>query len=403
MLRDVFPDRNREINALADASTESVPADLVALKGNTHPNLRMAQLTSRLIDNRGMQEQLAEWTVHTWAAAINSGSEEGKGYTLNCPACGGSIRCNGKMTGEVINCSNSACDERLRIFANGHNIALEPRNGIHTPVGIIVATDGTGQFTSLSEAVANAPGGSCIELRGGPFEAAIKVTRSITLRGNDPAQRVILRSTTASGLNMRAGELRMENLQLELTQQGVPSRKPAFEFSGANAVLINCSFQSEIGTTVKILGKDTTARFERCQFRSARGDGLNVFNHAQVLLQDCDIVDTLGSGLSLDDGASATLKECLIQGCRASAISSHKGALKIENSRIENAGDYGLSISHGTFEIRNTMISRNRSQGIWVRNSAKGSIEGCDLRNNSRGAITAPFDGSVAMRNNILD
>ena len=126
-----------------------------------------------------------------------------------------------------------------------------------------------------------------------------------------------------------------------------------------------------------------------------------VFKRATSALAGCRIVDTRGTAISIDDGAAVNLRACSIEGAGASGIMSQRSDLQIDDCRIVGSKDYGIDVRGGTLEVIRSTVTENGARGVWIRNSANGRIEGCDLRGNRRGAVSPASDCNVVLRDNL--
>ena len=71
ILNDYFQGKyRREKNTLVVALEEGIPGDLVSSNTSIPAAMLTTQLARRLTDNRGISEELAVWTVTTWALAL---------------------------------------------------------------------------------------------------------------------------------------------------------------------------------------------------------------------------------------------------------------------------------------------------------------------------------------------
>lgn len=401
LLRDRLSAQPRQINALADAASEGLPGELAQLSNDPHRTLKHAQLKKRLIENRGWQDELATWTIAGWGAAVHSSSENGKSFSLKCPACGRARSLAGIMIGEVVPCGNAGCAANLRVFAEGRCIAVESEIEEESSPTILVATDGSGQYASLSEAINKAPEGTRIELRGGPFEGVFVITRPTVIAAVDPMSQVVVHSSVGTCFLLRSGSLRLENLSLEMRSTVTGARKPVLEVINGEAQLEHCALRSSVGETVKIHGEGSRVRFNHCSFHSHRGAAVVIFDHAKSSFTGCSIIDNRGTGISIDAGAEVNLAACRIEGAGASAITSRRSELQIDDCRITGSKDYGIDISGGTLQAIRSTVTGNGLRGVWLRNNVDGRIEGCDLRGNRRGSISPLVDSHVALRDNL--
>lgn len=70
LLRDLCPEQAREINLLAGAARERVPADLLSAFGTQPLDILLVRLRARLRDHLGVTDEAARWAVETWAHAL---------------------------------------------------------------------------------------------------------------------------------------------------------------------------------------------------------------------------------------------------------------------------------------------------------------------------------------------
>lgn len=72
LLRDLCPQHPREINLIAGAAREKVPADLLAAAGVQPFGLLAGRLSKRLCDHLSITEKAAQWAVESWALALGT-------------------------------------------------------------------------------------------------------------------------------------------------------------------------------------------------------------------------------------------------------------------------------------------------------------------------------------------
>jgi hypothetical protein len=61
-----------------------------------------------------------------------------------------------------------------------------------------------------------------------------------------------------------------------------------------------------------------------------------------------------------------------------------------------------VSILGATVVVRECKINRNSDVGVWADAQARGRVEGCDLRGNTRGSLDVAAK-AVGLRSNLAD
>lgn len=403
LLRDLRLGTPQQIHALAIAAADGIPTELSSLVNDPHAKLRATQLQARLKADHGWETDLAKWTIETWAAAIQSSNENGKPLKLKCPDCGRSLQVTGRSIGEVIICAEKACGVKLRIFAEGREVTIELSDDEKQSVSVVVATDGTGQFKSLEEALSKVPEDTHLVLRGGPFEGTILITRPTTIVGANPQGRVVIQSQKGPCFLIKSGSLRLVNLSIEMSSTLTGARKPVLEVTQGEVEVEKCQFRTRVADAVSIHGSAASASFHQCEFMSEKGRGVFVWDRAKAVFSDCSIKDTRGIGVSVETGARVKLLGCHVEGSKYLGVQSRNSDLRIEHCQITKALQNGLEISGGTFVMVQSAITGNGARGLWVHDKAVGTIDGCDLTANKTGGKSISSDSQVTLQGIVLE
>jgi hypothetical protein len=75
LLRDLCPERRREVNVLASALQEGIASELLRSSQNVPTELLISNLASRLTENLAINSIAAHWAVESWAIALGCISE----------------------------------------------------------------------------------------------------------------------------------------------------------------------------------------------------------------------------------------------------------------------------------------------------------------------------------------
>jgi nitrous oxidase accessory protein NosD len=190
---------------------------------------------------------------------------------------------------------------------------------------LIVAQDGSGDFTTISDAVAVAEDGDTVEIRPGTYVEAIAIDKDITLAGDGPVEEIIIQAP-ADGPTVSAGD--------EVAATSLPA---------PYALLIEQSDATVSGLT-----------FEGPSSRVQAIGGAPVLEGLVFVGVGDAKLDNAGS-LLVSGGSSATVRESLFDGGIGIAVSDRSEPL-IDGNVLRSGASIGADIGDGGI-IRNNDIS----------------------------------------------
>lgn len=271
---------------------------------------------------------------------------------------------------------------------------------------IVVAQDGSGDATTITEGVAISVDGDTVLVRPGVYQESPVVSTAITIKGDGPREAVIVEGTqgvegattiegpysfvlvdsdaTLTDLTIRgmAGQVVIVGgspvlTGLALTGTGVP-------FGSTTA----CTDDRGCGNSLTV-DAGSTARIRGNRFEG--GADLVVTGNADPVIEDNELID--GPHFYLEDpGDAAILRNNAIRGTFDRAIGVFAPTtMLIEGNRIADAGGDGITIGWELSAGVDPLVRRNTISGsgtaIKVANQAKPRIEGNDLRDNLTGIL----------------
>jgi hypothetical protein len=274
--------------------------------------------------------------------------------------------------------------------------------GSAAPRVLVVDLLGSGDFTSLEDAVESAVPGDEIVVSPGTYrEALFVVDKLLTIRagGGEP---VVLDGGGVTPLLIVAGgaELRLEGVKL---QNGIYS---AVRVLAASLALQDCEIS---GNVQGHRGAGISAQYARLQINRSRITGNHVMESSQgdsgggiwLLYSVASIVDTLiadNSAPARGGGICAAMADVLIEGSTvlrnqaAGGGGLAGGSFAVRRSMIaENRAVtwYGGGIvTGGAFTLEDSEVSGNRSYdygGGLHLDRAEGVVRGCAIRGNTSG------------------
>ena len=296
-------------------------------------------------------------------------------------------------------------------------LALGAYTGLHP----LVAKEGDGEFTTISEAVRNARPGSEIYIRPGVYTEQIVLDKSVALIGDGPAGSVtirgsdgecvlvsganvklrglFLRNAVGAGVRIAGGSVEIVNCDISAAQQ------PGIDLNeGAN---LNVQHTVIHNTTQGIrLGGMSGAIVTDCEIFGCAREGVQVqADGGHVLVQKCRIHDNEAGGVEVEKHGRATISECDISGSRShTCVSAVGGDITIQACKIHGGGLQGIVAmsSHITMDhsevygngwegisafensvvtITTSKIRANRFSGLRIHSSTVGCSD-CDITDN---------------------
>ena len=319
--------------------------------------------------------------------------------------------------GVLVN-SGTTTSTNITVRADAHSM-LE---WLWTPAAggpVTVATDGTGQYDSISEALAAfGEGDSEIVLLPGayPVESTVVLDKPMTFRSSTGDWRDVTVYRKPGSANFPVFRIDSTGVVLSgiaiTNGYSTTANQGGAVYTTAAATIQDCRIAKNTGSCATVNLVDGSI-LRRCRvdgnFTSAAYHHLGIYMAgASTLVEDCEIINN-ATGTSYDSNATAlriaggTVRRCVVTnnfntlGCygHAGAIST-EGACLIENCLVAgNTGSYGANFPKGTYNV---------AAGIHVGKTGC-VIRNCTIADNmgtGRGGIRTDSDGNLRLENSIV-
>ena len=340
LLNDFCRGNYREINFLLTALEEQVDAKLVPSSKTEPYKMISTQLVKRLCTNRGMAEEIARWAVDSWALAL--------GVISETPYTKPQVPFNAPPSSIV----NAAVQQTMVVSQSG------------------------GQYTTISEAIRNAPPDTLILVKPGYYYEGLIIDKRIKIKGDGPREQIIVESRQTSCIQMQTDdEALVQGLTLRCRATLTNTKKHAVDIPMGRLKLIECDITSDTLACVAIRGLSTRPEIRRCWFHDAGASGLFIEPHAQGTIEDCHVFRNELPGISIQQYANPVIKRCKVYGGKSHGILIwENGRGTIEDCDIyENVRD-GVKVREGGVPIvRGCRIYRNGQQEKWVYQNGMGN------------------------------
>jgi hypothetical protein len=218
---------------------------------------------------------------------------------------------------------------------------------------IIVAPDGSGDFTTISDAVTAAPDGDTILVRPGTYDEAVLLTKDVTIRGDGDRADIVVE---------RSGEL-----PSGLGKWDDPGLPYALRLEQSDAVIENLTVQGD-SSRISIVGGSPTLTGLTLQGLGAFGDDA----------PEHDTRATWMAGMELMDGTTASLLDSEVVDTHFVVVGAASPTL--EANRI-GGGSLLIQGDGVAPVVRGNVFEDSWFESIWVGGGAKPEIVGNTISN----------------------
>ena len=257
-----------------------------------------------------------------------------------------------------------------------------PTVTVSLPTTVRVNSDGSGDYSSLEEAIDAVAPDSVIELGAGTFDSSdsIVIDKPLTIKGLGMQKTSILSDTDGQVL-LYTGDGSFEISDVSIRHQG--------DMPAAVVVVAQGEFN-----------------FRNCRITGGRassedkgGSGLIVQNEVVGAVRDCEIIDNDGAGIGVLDSAQVTIENNLVAGNSLGILVLDVAVAMVSNNTISDNISPGISFyveQGGGGKVVGNQFRKNDSKEIFDNGSdiwISGEFAP-DLIGNSCSRESSSFGGS---------
>ncbi|MBY6307861.1 sporulation protein (plasmid) [Streptomyces clavuligerus] len=304
---------------------------------------------------------------------------------------------------------------------------------------LTVAQDGTGDCSTISEALRVARTGAVISVRPGRYEENLSLTTSLTLTAQEGRGTVELAPRRGTALTLACDSAMVNDLVLrghddELPVVDVPRGQLLLDrchvygaswaalyarADGALAVrqcrienpkgagvvttsapesLLEECVVEHLGTSAVVAGEDGRLSLRGGRLRDARGNGVLANGRAQVRVERCEISATDKPGAAAEGESAVTLLHSTLTDCAVGVFVNSTGASLIEDVTVRNAGGHGFVVGGGAAPtLRRCRTERTAGHALLVTERSRGTVEECVFADARETAVRVAGSSSPAL------
>lgn len=267
---------------------------------------------------------------------------------------------------------------------------------------VIVSKLGGGQYTSINEAIKNAPYGARISVRPGVYNESIEIDRDLEIIGDGPPTQIIVEAVDGNCIYVKSGKVLVRGLTLRNRMTSKDNKYYTVTVSQGELSLEDCDVTSASLTGVGVYGAGTKAFIRRSRVHDCMESGIYFYRNASGTVEDCDVFNNGLANISIKEGADPVVRNSRIYNSKSSGVYVYlNGKGTIEDSSIYGNTYSGVSISEGGDPLVNRCkINRNGYNGVYAYKNGKGTVQNSDLTGNKQGPWDIESGSNVRMSGN---
>jgi len=252
--------------------------------------------------------------------------------------------------------------------ASAESISLSSKNMI------VVDQAGSGDYTTINEALANAPEGATISIKAGEYSEIINIRKKVSLIGEDEEHTIINPISEQNKYAVRLGAPGIIVQKLSITNGAPGLYSCGIRVSAVNTEIRNCRFfDNPVG--IAVLTSDNI--IADCKFYRCTDEGIVLVGSGSLecnnnRIENCVFYDNC-DGIELQYSSNNVITNCEFYD------NTHTGIDAIASSNDNNI-------------ISNCNIHDNEVHGIYLSSSSGNQIIDCSFSENK--------DGDVIMNKN---
>lgn len=234
---------------------------------------------------------------------------------------------------------------------------------------IIVSKNGDGDYTTIQEAVDNAPEGSIVYVRKGAYSEIINIKKELSLIGENKANTVINPISEKNKYAIRLGAPGGIIKNFSITNGAPGLYTTGIRISASKTEIYNCNIYD---TPVGIASWSSDGIIDNCKFWGCEDEGIVLIGNSLsscnrnkitncIFYENCD-------GIELQYSSNNTISDCEFY------ENTHTGIDAIASSNNNNT-------------ISNCKIYNNEVHGIYLSASSDNKIIDCSILKNNDGNI----------------
>ncbi|GIV96780.1 MAG: hypothetical protein KatS3mg057_1437 [Herpetosiphonaceae bacterium] len=177
---------------------------------------------------------------------------------------------------------------------------------------LIVSQQDPNTYRTIAAALDAAQPGARILIRPGQYDESLVIDKPVALIGDGPRDKIILSSSAASCITMRAEQALVRGLTLRGGSMPQGQAFHAVDIPMGRLVLEDCDIACESLACIAIHARQDKPIVRRCLIHHGKGGGIVVFGGADGLVEECKTFGNSHAGFAIARDSALTARRCQI-------------------------------------------------------------------------------------------
>jgi parallel beta-helix repeat protein len=264
---------------------------------------------------------------------------------------------------------------------------------------------GRGDFTTIVEAVARAPGGARIIVHPGHYNEIVIIDKPLELIGTGNIEDIVIESDQREPLIFDTNIGLVRNFTLRQTR---PFEEDRTKMSGVwikqgRLELEDCDISSTDGPCI-LVSKGSDPRIRRCRVHDGRQSGILITGTSQGTYEDNEYFGNAFHGMSVLSSAYPTVRRNRFYNNKRSGLSlSSDAAGTFEDNEMFENNQAGVRVDEGNPTVRRNRLYGNLQSGLRILDKGKGTYEDNEIFGNGRAGVRVEAEARPVVRRNKIN
>jgi len=243
-------------------------------------------------------------------------------------------------------------------------------------------------YTTVTRAIQEAGNGATIRVKPGVYQESLLIDKHVEIIGVGPRDQIKIESIDGNCVRMHAAYAVVRGVTFRAAGRSGKERFGVCIASG-ELVLDDCDISGGALACVGVSGAMSSPTLRRCKIHDSKSAGILLFNHAQALIEDCEIFANGHAGIAVRQGADPVVRRCAIHHGKQAGVMVHdRGRGAFEDCDIHANALANVEISDGgNPQFRNTKIRDGEFPGVCIHKKGAGTFDDCEISKNARAGV----------------